>query len=104
MEIMAFHHSSLYNFEVTLRFLENLIVKEPHSVFETAQDSLFRCLQRDAFFFVLGEESCTGGQFCVKMYFYIIQYNSGGALLWETTAAPFRRSRDTPCHFSVDTV
>jgi len=26
------------------------------------------------------------------MYSYIIQYISGGALLWETTSAPFHRS------------
>jgi len=56
MEIVALHHSGLFNFEGDLRFLENLSVKEPRSVFETAQGTLFRCLQRDAFFVVLGEK------------------------------------------------
>ena len=56
MEIVAFLRSGVYNFQVALRFLENLGVKEPCSSFKTAQGTLFRCLQRDATFFVLGEK------------------------------------------------
>jgi hypothetical protein len=87
MEIVVFHHSGLYNFEVALRFLEicDLSVKEPRSAFETAEDTLFRCVQRDAVLFCPGKKSNErefsyitqrGGhcfQFCAKMYGYITQ-------------------------------